>query len=228
MHDNLSPFDADHYEAMMQKTVPFYEEIYAETISLVSHLKPDARIWLDTGCGTGSLIKRAYPSFPNTIFWLADPSPTMLEKAKSTLKNIPENNRIVIGTVGTEGLSSLIIKKPHIITAIMAHHYLSKDARRIATSTCYELLEAGGLYVTFENIAPLTEEGKEIALSRWKNFQISQGKTEKEADNHIGRYEKSYFPVSIKEHLSTLKNAGFRMAELFWFSNMQAGFYAIK
>jgi len=228
MSDNLSPYNAAQYEEGIRKTVPFYDDIYSETISLIRYLKPGTKVWLDTGCGTGSLIIRAYPVFPNTTFLLSDPSSGMLEKARDALKNIPENNIEIVGNVGTEKLPVITRNRPQVITAILAHHYLSKEKRYIATKKCYETLEGGGLYVTFENIYPLTEEGKDIALGRWKVFQKLQGKTEEEARKHISRYGKAFFPVSVEEHLYTLNTAGFRMAELFWFSNMQAGFYAIK
>lgn len=42
------------------------------------------------------------------------------------------------------------------------------------------------------------------------------------------RFKHKYFPITIGEHLNLLKRVGFRVAELFWLSYMQAGFYAIK
>lgn len=228
MSDNLSPYSSGKYEEGMLKTMPFYEAIYSETTSLIGYLKPHVESWLDTGCGTGSLIARAYPLFRDTNFLLADPSEEMLNKAQQTLSVIPASQLEIIGSIGTESLPELSSNNPQVITAILAHHYFNKEERKTATDRCFELLETQGVYITFENIYPSTEEGKEIGLGRWKEFQKSQGKTENEANNHIGRYNKSFFPVTIEEHLQILKEAGFRVVELFWFSNMQAGFYAIK
>ena len=228
MRDNPSPFNAGKYEEGILKTLPFYEMFYTETISLVKYLMPDVHVWLDTGCGTGSLVYRAYPAFSDTTFLLSDPSSEMLDRAMENLKDIPENQLKIVGNVGTGELTSLSPYKPQVITAILAHHYLDKKGRMAATKKCCDLLEDGGVYVTFENIYPLTEEGRDIGLGRWKAFQLSQGKTEEEADNHIKRYNKSYFPITIEEHLNLLRDSGFRTAELFWFSHMQAGFYAIK
>ncbi len=91
MSDNLSPYSADNYAEGIRKTIPFYETFYSETISLVNYLNPSVKVWLDTGCGTGSLISRAYPIFSNTKFLLSYPSTEMLRKAKDCLKEIPEN-----------------------------------------------------------------------------------------------------------------------------------------
>ena len=228
MNDNLSPYSAAEYEEGIRKTLPFYEVFFSETINLVNYLKPGVTVWLDTGCGTGSLISRAHPVFPNTTFLLSDPSSEMLGKAKEALKGILGGSLKIVGNVRTENLPAITPNRPQVITAILVHHYSSKEERYAATKKCYELLVDDGLYITFENMSPVTEDGKRIALGRWKAFQLSQGKTEEEANSHVGRYGKSYFPISIEEHMNILKACGFRIVELFWFSIMQAGLYGIK
>ena len=100
--------------------------------------------------------------------------------------------------------------------------------RLAATRKCYELLKPGGLYITFENIRPLTAAGTEIGKTNWKNFQIAAGKTADEAENHIQRFGVEYFPITVEEHLALLRGCGFKVVELLWYSYMQAGFYCIK
>lgn len=226
MNNNLTPYNADVYEEGMSKTIPFYDEIYSQTINLVRCVRPDVESWLDTGCGTGSLVARSFRVFKKTKYLIADPSMDMLTKAREALKNIPAEQLQVIGNVGTEELPN--IKSPQVITAILSHHYFNKTEREHATKKCFNLLDEGGLYVSFENIYPLTEDGKDIGLYSWKQFQISKGKSEKEANEHIRRYGISFFPITLEEHLLILRNSGFRVVELFWFSHLQAGLYAIK
>ncbi len=57
---------------------------------------------------------------------------------------------------------------------------------------------------------------------------MDNGRTEQEADQHIARYGKEFLPITAEAHLGALGQSGFRVVELFWFSQMQAGFYAIK
>lgn len=85
-----------------------------------------------------------------------------------------------------------------------------------------------GIYISFENFAPDSEEGAGLYLERWKEFRIANGKTEKEADLHIKRYGQNYFPISISESLRLLKDCGFRMLEILWVSYMQVGILAMK
>jgi len=114
------------------------------------------------------------------------------------------------------------------VTAIQAHHYLSGYERAKATKTCFDLLNAGGVYVSFENIHPSTGEGVRIGLERWRNYQLSTGREPKEVEKHMERFGTGYFPITVEEHLALLGKAGFSVAGVLWFSYMQAGFYAIK
>ncbi|MDD4248882.1 MAG: class I SAM-dependent methyltransferase, partial [Methanosarcina sp.] len=119
-------------------------------------------------------------------------------------------------------------EKPDVITAIQCHHYLSREARAVAIKVCYNLLKEGGIYITFENIRPLTEEGINIGKRYWGNFQLTHGRSENEIDTHLERFDTEYFPITVEEHLELLRKTGFKTVELFWYSYMQAGFYCIK
>ena len=63
---------------------------------------------------------------------------------------------------------------------------------------------------------------------RVENFGINAGRTQLEVVSHSERYNKEYFPITIKEHFELLDKTGFEVTELFWHSYMQSGFYAIK
>ena len=105
---------------------------------------------------------------------------------------------------------------------------MQRPERIKAQRACREVLKPGVLFVTFENIAPRTAEGVRFALAAWKNFLMDNGRTEQEADQHLARYGKELLPITAEEHLDALAQAGFGVVEIFWYSQMQAGFYAIR
>jgi tRNA (cmo5U34)-methyltransferase len=226
--DNTTPYNAREYDNNVRKTIPFYELFHAETIDLVKLLKPQAKSWLDTGCGTGYLVERAFAHFPYTFFVLADPSESMLIEAKKRLQRIGTKQVRFIDCAGSEDLPAKLNIQPEVITAIMCHHYLKPQKRYDATAACFNLLAPQGLYITFENIRPHSREATEAGWERWKRFQMSQGRSVSAVEEHLKRFDKEYFPITIDEHLDLLKKCGFHIAELFWYSQMQAGFYAIK
>jgi len=226
---NATPFIPEVYDKSVRLVMPFYETIQSETIDLVRTVKSDVKQWLDTGCGTGNMVEIALPFFPETTFILVDPNDPMLKRAVERLKAFPEKRIRFLPPTPSDGLLAYKdILKPQVITAILCHHYYNREQRCAATKVCYQLLEAGGVFITFENIMPDSPEGTQLGLERWKRFQIEHGRKSVMAEKHTKRYGSEFFPIKINEHIELLKETGFKTVELFWRSHVQAGFFAIK
>jgi tRNA (cmo5U34)-methyltransferase len=175
--------------------------------------------------GTGPLIQKAFAQFPDTKFFLADPSPQMLAVAKQKLV---QTQKVTFFEPSPTQKLTLTTEKFDAITAIQCHHYLSWQEREKATATCYNLLAPNGVYTTFENIRPLTKEGITIGLEKWRQFQLSRGREPKAMESHIQRFGTEYFPITIEDHLKVLREAGFGVVEVLWTAYMKAGFYCLK
>lgn len=227
MNDNTTSHMSTEYDDKVRMTIPNYDFFHSETISLIRTINPMPDKWLDTGCGTGNFIVKANEFFKDTKFVLADPSNEMLDIAKGKLRKIDELKIEAFETIGTQDMLSYS-KEFDVITAIQAHHYLDAEGRKAATENCFRMLKDNGVYITFENIRPLSATGTEVGLERWRQFQRLNGKSEEEAKKHVDRFGKEFFPITIEEHLQLLRKSGFSTVEVFWFSYMQAGFYAIK
>ena len=222
--DNFTSHLSSEYDSQIANTIPYYNFFHREILNLVESMDINLNVWLDTGCGTGNLVEKALQKFSDTVFILADPSVDMLNKAKEKL--IDCNRVKFLESTPSQDIS--LSNPADVITAIQSHHYLGEGERYKAVKSCYDNLNENGVYVTFENIRPLTEKGTEIGKEYWKKFQISNGKTVKDAENHIKRFGLEYFPITVEEHLSLLRKIGFSVVEIFWYSYMQAGFYCIK
>jgi len=183
------------YDDHIRKTIPFYDTLHDQAIDMVKAVKPHVKVWLDTGCGTGTLIEKALPQFKDTFFILADPSYEMLTTAKARLKSVSMNHVRYLAIAGTESLTLDVSRRPEVITAIQSHHYFGPEGRLKATKNCWDLLSNDGLYITFENIMPNSREGIEIGLQRWTSFQIVQGKKPKESEEHKKRFNTKYYPI---------------------------------
>jgi tRNA (cmo5U34)-methyltransferase len=225
--DNASAHNAAEYDAQIRSTIPHYDCFHDETISLIKAVVPEPANWLDTGCGTGTFIEKAAKVFPKTRFVLADPSTSMLSVACAKLEAYSKKIKF-LEPCGTQDICITDDEKFDVVSAIQAHHYLSNYERAKATKVCFDHLKADGVYVTFENILPASEKGTDIGKTRWKNYQRSAGKEADAVEMHLNRFGVEYFPITIDEHLTLLRKAGFSVAELLWYSHMQAGFYAIK
>ena len=225
--DNASAHHSAAYDLQVRGTIPYYDCFHWETINVIraAGMKPD--LWLDTGCGTGTLVEKAIKAFPGTKFILADPSKEMMEQARKKLECYTTRIKY-LEPAQTIDVPKQLKKKVDVLTAIQSHHYMNEKERADTTKVCFDLLKPKGIYITFENIRPATEKGTEIGLSNWKHYQMVCGKKEEDAEKHIQRFGKEYFPITVDEHIKLLKTAGYKTVELLWHSYMQAGFYAIK
>jgi tRNA (cmo5U34)-methyltransferase len=225
---NATPHLPEDFDARISAVLPYYSCFHQETINFVKSLPSSPRIWMDTGCGTGSLVNKATKEFPATKFLLLDPSEGMINQARKKLSSCPAGRLEFLRASATQEFSQELEEQPDVITAIQCHHYLTLEDRAKATGVCYRLLKEGGVYITFENIRPLTEEGITIGKRYWRNFQEVHGRSEEEIEEHLKRFDTEYFPITIEDHLKLLRETGFQTVELFWYSYMQAGFYCIK
>lgn len=79
-----------------------------------------------------------------------------------------------------------------------------------------------------KTLLPLHKLAEKLFLERWKRFQIRNGKNPQDAENHINRYKKDYFPYTLSQIIELFKSAGFKQTEIIWLSNMQVGVIGIK
>ncbi|CQR72375.1 Ubiquinone/menaquinone biosynthesis C-methyltransferase UbiE [Sporomusa ovata DSM 2662] len=222
MKDNKTSQAAIDYDANVHKTIPRYHTFHDETLDLVKEAISKPQAWLDTGCGTGTLLVKVMKEFGQLRVVAADPAEEMVKIAAEKMKNF----EVTYVLSGSEALD--YPDKFDVVTAIMVHHYLDEAGRRQATKNCFDKLRQGGIYVTFETIKPNTEAAIQIGLKRWRTAQIRNGKKPDAVDKHIRRYGSELLPITIDKHLKLLRETGFSTVEVFWVSGMQAGFYGIK
>jgi tRNA (cmo5U34)-methyltransferase len=222
--DNTTPHLSTVYDEQVRKTIPYYDAFHEQTMRLVAAFDSQPATWLDTGAGTGALVEQACDRFPATRFLVADPAAAMLTQARTRLAG---KERVTI--MEPAGSQHLALPEPvDVVTATQAHHYLRTAERAAATRACHALLRPGGLFVTFENIRPSTAEGTELARRMWADFQTAQGRSADEVQRHLARFDVDYFPLTVQQHLELLTDCGFTAVELFWYSVMQAGFWAVR
>jgi tRNA (cmo5U34)-methyltransferase len=223
--DNATAHNADQYDRQIRLTIPHYIDIHAEILNFVKVQYPSPKTWLDTGCGTGSFVRSAQALFPDTEFFIADPSEGMLAKASQTLEGCRYS---LIGCCGTAGLPAIIKRRFDVITAIQCHHYLQREERTSAVRACFSLLDNNGLFVTSENVRPFSDEGIARSLSYWGAFQRQAGRSKDEVRNHLSRFDHEYFPITVTDHLQGFHDAGFSVAEILWLSYLQGVFWCRK
>lgn len=222
MSDNKSAFNSNEYDRKIKQTLPYYNEFYEQVIELVKVFHNSAITWLDIGCGTGKMGSIALENIELEKLVFCDSSDEMIRIAKDRFQRF--NTEFSVCDIQNLEYTDEF----DVITAIQVNHYLQMEERKIALQKCYKALKENGLFISFENFSPFTDVGKIVYLEKWKRYQIEQGKSFGESTKHIERYGKDYFPITLEEHLTLMRNIGFRAVEILWLSNIQVGFWGIK
>lgn len=222
MSDNKSAFNSNEYDRKIKQTLPYYNEFYEQVIELVKVFHNSAITWLDIGCGTGKMGSIALENIELEKLVFCDSSDEMIRIAKERFQRF--NTEFSVCDIQNLEYTDEF----DVITAIQVNHYLQMEERKIALQKCYKALKENGLFISFENFSPFTDIGKIVYLEKWKRYQIEQGKSFEESTKHIERYGKDYFPITLEEHLTLMRNSGFRAVEILWLSNIQVGFWGMK
>lgn len=222
MNNNKSAFGPSEYDRKIKQTLPYYDEFYKQVIDLVKIFQNSEVRWLDIGCGTGKMGSFAFENIELEKFVFCDSSDEMIRIAKEHFRY----SNAEFSVCDVQNLT--YTNEFHVITAIQVNHYLQTGERKAALKRCYEALKENGLFISFENFSPFTDIGKSVYLEKWKRYQMRQGKSQEESENHIERYGKDYFPITLEEHFKLMQNCGFQAVEILWLSNMQVGFWGMK
>ena len=222
MQDNPSAYSAREYDRHIASVLPFYGEYHHQVIDLVQSIGNPNPLWLDTGCGTGTLAARALETLPGARFTLCDPSEQMLRQAEEKLRG-QEVQFLMLSS------QQIFFRgRFDVVTAIQCHHYLRPAERERAVRACYHALKPGGVFVTFEHIRMSSPESDAIALLRWADYLKAHGCSDEEVQTQLDRRGREVLPITGEEHLALLRSCGFRAADVLWASYLQAGFWAIR
>ena len=215
-------FRVEEYDAKIRQTLPFYEEFYEQIVDTLDISGKKNVSWLDVGCGTGKMYEAASKRISMQEFVFTDISEEMLAIVKERFQAMGNRFRQMAVLELEE------IEKYDVVTAIQVYHYLSEKDRELAVRKCRRALKTEGIFFTFENVAPNSEFGRRLHLDRWKAYQVRNGKSMEEAEDHMKRYGTEYFPLTVEAHLELMRQCGFQTVELIWMSYMQAGFMGVK
>ncbi|MBN1312076.1 MAG: class I SAM-dependent methyltransferase [Anaerolineae bacterium] len=210
-------FDAETAEAYSQKD-PVYLPEYAFALGLVvealrAALPPSPRIF-DLGAGTGNLSRRVLAGIPGSHVTLVDFSDNMLGGSKTVLADFTDRYDIVCEDFFQADFPAGSVDG--VVSSFAIHHargeeeYLSlyqKIRSWLAPQgvfACCDVIEGGNAGWTHVN-----EEG-------WKDHLRSVSFEEEQIDHIFANYHSEDTPISLPQHLTLLKQAGFASVDVLW------------
>jgi tRNA (cmo5U34)-methyltransferase len=203
--------DADTYDAEIRRFIPYYDDMLATGVDLLSSLASPAAHVLDLGGGTGALSAAVLRRMPGARVTLLDVDRAMLDEARRRL--IPFGDRVQFH----EG--SFLDPLPSadaVMASLALHHVRDLEAKTGLYRTIHAALVPGGVFLNLD--AAITESPRLNALmfDRWAAGMCEHGVTEAEARDHFAAWAKEDRYLPLDDELAALRRAGFAEVECFW------------
>lgn len=218
---------ANVFDDMVNRSVPFYEEIQRMIAELAAeHSNEGSKIY-DLGCSTGTTIvymDQVVP--PDVAFVGVDDSEAMLEKCRQKLQAIGTKRKFELLTGDLN--SEVVIANASVVVLCLTLQFVRPIHRERLLKQIFDGLNPGGVLILVEKV--LAEESifNREFIKYYYDMKRRNNYSELEISQKREALENVLVPYKLSENTVLLRNAGFQYCETFFKWYNFAGLIARK
>ncbi len=209
-------FDNETASAYSQQD-PIYLPDYAATFNLlvdcVMNNRKRKMSILDLGAGTGNLALRLLRKNKDCFVALVDFSQNMLDAVPGVLAEFRNSYDVVCDDFNNVGFNDASFDA--IVSSFAIHHTRSKETYTGLYGKIYSWLKPGGLFACVDVVNGFNTSWTRLNEDGWENYLLEHFDAEK-VGQIFANYRAEDSPMSLPEHLSSLKKAGFEQVDILW------------
>ena len=215
---------ASVFDDMLNRSVPFYDEMLNLTTSFALKYCKDNSIVYDLGCSTAStLIELAKKSEFNLELIGVDNSDAMLERAEQKCKAYGLDINLI-----NNDIFETNFKSSSVIISNYTLQFIRPLQREKLIKKIYDSLEDGGVFIFSEKVITDNKLLNKQMIDKYYDFKKTKGYSEFEIAQKREALENVLIPYSYEENKKMCKDVGFTSFDcLFKWVNF-ATFIAIK
>lgn len=164
---------------------------------------------LDLGCGNGILTDLVFRKLPNSYVVGFDLTENMLAAFEKKVSGHTRKFELVQGDFRTDSIG----EGYDIILAGLTLHHLTWEERKKFYHRLYSALSHRGLFIARDIIVDEDQTIAQEQYSYWEKFMQSQGEN---PDFWYAKHIEKDHPMTLFDHFSWLKNAGFTQVACQW------------
>jgi tRNA (cmo5U34)-methyltransferase len=218
---------ANAFDDMVERSVPFYNEIQRMIIELAAeHAIPNTNV-IDLGCSTGTTMIGLNPHVNQNIKFIGvDDSVEMLKKCDVKLKEASFERQYEL--VNTDLHEDLKIENASVVILCLTLQFVRPIFRERLLKRIYDGLVTGGVLIISEKI--LAEESlfNRNFIKYYYDYKRRNNYSEMEISQKREALENVLIPYKLSENFKMLKEAGFQHTETFFKWYNFSGFIAVK
>lgn len=229
--EKISPFSfnaevAEVFDDMVTRSVPLYRENQELTVELLSQMLTKGETVYDLGCSTGSVLHliASHLKYLDLNLIGLDESAPMVEKARLKMKAFGHKNI----TIDEADITQSMLLPSGAVVMNYTLQFLPLEARLPLLKKIYQALRPGGALILAEKILAETPEMQSLMTEIYYAFKGQNGYSELEIAQKREALENVLIPLTPKDQMKLLAEAGFKNSEIILRWGPFATFLAIK
>lgn len=218
---------AQAFDNMVERSVPFYNEIQRMIIELASeHAQPDTSV-IDLGCSTGTTMIGLNPLVDPSIRFIGiDDSEEMLKKCRLKLEKSAFEREYSL--INADLHQEIDIKNASVVILCLTLQFVRPIYREKLLKRIYEGLTPGGVLIISEKVLAEDSLFNRNFIKYYYDYKRRNQYSEMEISQKREALENVLIPYKLSENISMLREAGFSHVETFFKWYNFSGFIAIK
>jgi len=215
------------FDDMVNRSVPFYEEIQRMMAELAAdHARPDTYLY-DLGCSTGTtmiLMDQTVPA--NVRFKGIDDSAPMLEKCRTKLDRIGFSHPYELAVADLN--SRVEVSNASVVVLCLTLQFVRPINRERLIKSIFDGLEKDGVVIIVEKILAEDSSFNREFINYYYEMKRRHHYSEMEIAQKREALENVLIPYKLSEDIALLRDAGFGHCEVFFKWYNFAGIIAKK
>lgn len=215
------------FDDMVNRSVPFYEEIQRMVAELAGdHATPGSAIY-DLGCSTGTTMTNMKSQIKEGVKLIGiDDSPEMLKKCEEKLSHIydPGSYELVCADISKDPA----ISNASVVVLCLTLQFVRPLNREAIVKNIFNGLNSGGVLILVEKILAENSAFNRSFIDYYYDYKRRNQYSELEISQKREALENVLIPYRLSENEFMLKRAGFTHTEVFFKWYNFSGLIAVK
>jgi tRNA (cmo5U34)-methyltransferase len=203
------------FDDMVNRSVPFYEEMQRMVAELAADHVLEGTSVYDLGCSTGTTLLHMNETVaPGIKFVGVDDSKDMLEKCHNKLEaaNMDRDYRLVVGDLNKD----VEIENASVVVLVLTLQFVRPINRERIVKNIFNNLKKDGALIIIEKILAEDSRFNRDFIKYYYDMKRRHHYSEMEIAQKREALENVLIPYKLSENITLLRDAGFEHCEIFF------------
>lgn len=204
--------EAREYDGIIQRLIPFYNEMLEALIGAIPFGKYDKFKVVDLGCGTGTISAQIKRAFPNAQILCLDLAENMIRIAQAKLAGYED----IVFAVGDFNEYDFEGSYDVIVSSLALHHLGTDKAKISFYKKLFNRLSSGGVFYNADVVLASNERMQAAYMEKWKAYMRRSVPADEVERVWIAKYYEEDRPAPLMKQMDWLHKAGFKETDVIW------------